>query len=156
MLSAAVASLLLASATGAELRTAPGKKIFGQYIVRMHKSETAEDMKHHISLMREELHEDMEVMHVYNHLQNGLGYSTKLTEKALEKLMKVEGVSFIEEDSVVDINDCQKESNPDWGLARVNHRNYTATTTYTYDYTTGSAGTNIVRTPVIFSSQPSL
>eukprot|EP00604_Paraphysomonas_vestita_P002678 CAMPEP_0174818078 /NCGR_PEP_ID=MMETSP1107-20130205/679_1 /TAXON_ID=36770 /ORGANISM="Paraphysomonas vestita, Strain GFlagA" /LENGTH=306 /DNA_ID=CAMNT_0016029445 /DNA_START=2352 /DNA_END=3272 /DNA_ORIENTATION=- len=50
---------------------------------------------------------------------------------------------YIEEDQMVYLNDCQQESNPDWGLARVNHHNYVSTNTYTYDYTTGGTGAGV-------------
>ncbi|CAE7704078.1 SP2, partial [Symbiodinium microadriaticum] len=35
------------------------------------------------------------------------------------------------------------EQDPEWGLARVNHHNYSFSTTYTYDYTTGHSGANV-------------
>ena len=139
-----IASALLASASAApELKIAPGKKIAGQYIVRLQKSESVADMKEHISHLQGELGPDMEVLNMWTQLTNGLGYSTKLTARGLERMLKEDVVQFIEEDQVVDLNDCVQEQNPDWGLARVNHHNYSATTTYTYDYTTGHSGANV-------------
>jgi aqualysin 1 len=143
MINAIFGALLLTSASGAELRSAPGKKIADHYIVRLHESETVADMKAHIAHMQGEFHADMELQNMYTNIHHGLGYSARLGPNALAKLMKEDIVNYIEEDQVVDLNDCQKESNPDWGLARVNHRNYTKETTYTYDYTTGKSGANV-------------
>lgn len=54
-----------------------------------------------------------------------------------------EHVQFIEEDQEVSLNDCVSQSDEDWGTARINHRNYNRTQTYTYDYTTGASGANV-------------
>jgi subtilisin family serine protease len=72
-----------------------------------------------------------------------LGFSARLTPRVLEALIADSRLMYIEEDQVVSLDACNSESNPDWGLARANHHNYTYVQTYTYDYTTGATGENI-------------
>jgi len=87
----------------------------------------------------------MRTMHVYSALSefNFNGFSAHLSSKGLELLMKFPDILTIEQDQVVTTNTCSSESNPDWGLARVNHRNYTEGVSYTYDYTNGGDGAGI-------------
>lgn len=145
MFKAVLVSAALAYSTAAELRAAAGKKIFGQYIVRLHDNEKVDTLRDHIQEMQEALGGDMEPMFTYESLaeHNFVGYATKLSSFGLDVVMKQDIVDYVEEDQVVDINDCQSESNPDWGIARANHHNYSYTNTYTYDYTTGNTGNNV-------------
>mmetsp|Transcript_24962 Transcript_24962/g.36823 ORF Transcript_24962/g.36823 Transcript_24962/m.36823 type:complete len:401 (-) Transcript_24962:166-1368(-) len=145
MFKAVLVSAALAYSTAAELRAAAGKKIFGQYIVRLHDNEKVDTLRDHIQEMQEALGGDMEPMFTYESLAEHkfVGYATKLSSFGLDVVMKQDIVDYVEEDQVVDINDCQSESNPDWGIARANHHNYSYTNTYTYDYTTGNTGNNV-------------
>lgn len=140
----AVVSTILALATGAELRTASnGKAIFGQYVVRLGDHETMDGLDDHLANMRNVLGSDMETLFVYKNLGNFVGYSAKLSYKGLEAVLKDERVSFVEEDQVISLDQCKSEANPDWGLARINERNYTATGTYNYDYSVGKTGAGV-------------
>jgi serine protease len=58
-------------------------------------------------------------------------------------LLASDVVSYVEEDQTRNIIDCQSESNPAWGLARTNVRDYNVSKTYTYDYSTGSTGAGV-------------
>mmetsp|Transcript_1759 Transcript_1759/g.2758 ORF Transcript_1759/g.2758 Transcript_1759/m.2758 type:complete len:404 (+) Transcript_1759:59-1270(+) len=140
-------AMVAATASAAELlKAAGGKHIRGQYIVRLRDSESVESLRSHIARMREALGMDeLEPLHVYENMVNykNVGYAAKLSERALTRLLEEDIVSFIEEDREVTIGDCQEQSNPVWGLARTNHRDYNASATYTYDYTTGATGKGV-------------
>lgn len=125
--------------------THEGKKIPDQYIIRLQNKLTLNGLNDHISKMKDLLGNNIEVLHVYDHFvdHNFVSYSAKLSAVGLATILRQDGVVFVEEDGVASINDCQSESNPDWGLARANHHNYSYTQTYTYDYTTGATGENV-------------
>lgn len=132
--------------SAADLRQAqPGKKIADQYIVRLKENFDRQALKEHISEISKLIPGDFHPFHVYENLADHkqASYSVKLTPRGLERMLQNEHVSFIEEDMEVNINDCISQTDEDWGGARVNHRNYTQTQTWTYDYTTGKTGANI-------------
>mmetsp|Transcript_16711 Transcript_16711/g.27919 ORF Transcript_16711/g.27919 Transcript_16711/m.27919 type:complete len:401 (+) Transcript_16711:37-1239(+) len=145
MKKATIASLAV-MASGAELRLAPAdKKIMNSYIVSLDDSFDRAALKQHVDEMHNKLHNDFEPSHLYENLADHklAAYAVKLTESGLERVLKSEHVTFVEEDQVVSLNDCVSQSNADWGTERVNVRNYNYTRPYTYDYTTGDSGLNI-------------
>lgn len=146
MFKVVLASGALALSSAAELRSAAnGKSIFGQYLVRLNDDATLSGLKQHVSKMSDVLGDDMETLHVYEHMvgNNFAGYAAKLSRRGLEALLQDSDVMYVEEDQVVSLDECRAESNPDWGLARINERNYTATGVYNYDYTVGATGVGI-------------
>jgi hypothetical protein len=145
MIYSILAAALISSVSSAELKTASnGKKIPSQYIIRLNPSETATSLKSHIMEMKSKFGTDVEELNVYENLGPAffMGYSAKLNSRALEGVLRDSRIMYVEEDQIAQINDCQEQSNPDWGLARTNWKNYTSTATFNYDYTTGASGSN--------------
>lgn len=121
------------------------KAIDNQYIIKLNNA-VGTTLKERVERIREAVGEDhMRAMHVYSSLaDHGFpAFSAHLSDAGLKLLQEHADVLTIEQDQVVSINDCTSESNPDWGLARVNHRNYTDSSTYTYDYSNGGDGTGV-------------
>jgi serine protease len=146
MIYSILAAALISSVSSAELKTASnGKKITSQYIIRLNPSETATSLKSHIMEMKSKFGTDVEELNVYENLGPAffMGYSAKLNSRALEGVLRDSRIMYVEEDQIAQINDCQEQSNPDWGLARTNWKNYTSTATFNYDYTTGASGSNV-------------
>lgn len=144
LLTSALATISMVS--GAEFKRAQnGKAIFSQYLIRLNPDQDVSALREHIAELKQQLGADFETLDVYENLgpKNFLGYAAKLSSAGLQLLLRNGKVMYVEEDQVVHLNDCQQETNPDWGLARTNHRNYDATVTYTYDYTTGSTGLGV-------------
>lgn len=140
------ASAALAS-VGAVGVTTPsnGKAIENQYIVRLN-PQVGTTLKARVERIQEALGADnMKTMHVYSALaeHNFAGFSAHLTDAGLALLQRHTDILSIEQDQVVNINDCQQETQADWGLSRVNHRNFTESSTYTYDYADGADGTGV-------------
>jgi len=130
---------------GAELKTAPnGKAIASQYIIRMNPDQTVTGLRAHIKEMQSRLGREMETTSVYEALGNlFLGYSARLTPRALEALISDPRLMYIEEDQVVSLNACQEQKNPDWGTARVGNANYTAVGAWSYNYLDGGSGLGV-------------
>jgi subtilisin family serine protease len=144
MFKTALLSSVAAAAALSVTEPRNGASIDGQYIVRLDAS--GEALSARVAAIQAALGtEHMATMHVYNALaqHDFVAFSARLTKAGVQLLQAREGILAIEMDQVVNINDCQSESNPDWGIARTNYRNYTSTATYTYDYTTGSSGSGI-------------
>jgi subtilisin family serine protease len=144
--SAVLSSFFLTSVTSlAEYHSHEGKKIPNQFIIRLENKLHLNGLQDHIEKMKEVLGNDIEILHVYDHFvdHNLVSYSAKLSAIGLATILRQDGVVYVEEDGIASINDCLTESNPDWGLARANHHNYSYTQTYTYDYTTGATGENV-------------
>jgi subtilisin family serine protease len=142
----AIIATLAVVATGADLREAqPTKKIVNSYIVRLSDDFDRVALKEHVAEMRKALPGDFEPFHVFDNLADHqkASYSVKLTARGLERMLQNEHVKFVEEDQVVSLSDCQSQSGEDWGTARINHRDYNSSKTYTYDYTTGASGVNV-------------
>lgn len=138
--------LLALGASATELRTAPvGKKLFGQYIVRLKDSENLESLRTHIAAMKSMLGDDMEELFVYENLAayGYNAYSTKLSAPALQILMKQDNIFAVEEDQVVSINECLTEKDADWGLVRTSVRNYTRGVDTTYNYPSTGDGEGV-------------
>jgi aqualysin 1 len=145
MKSIIASSLLVSSTMGAELKTAQnGKAIASQYIIRMNPDQSVTGMRAHIKEMQSRLGREMETTSVYEALGNlFLGYSARLTPRALEALISDPRLMYIEEDQVVSLDACNQEPNADWGLARVGNANYNATGSFSYPYVDGGSGLGV-------------
>lgn len=127
--------------------SANAKVIEDQYIIKLN-SRVGTSLKQRVEKFQEAIGGEMRVMHMYSALaEHGFqAFSAHLSSTGLKALMEHSDILTVEKDQVVTTNgagDCESESSPDWGLARVNHRNFTETSTYTYDYTTGGDGAGI-------------
>jgi len=132
--------------TGAEYKTAQnGKAIFSQYLIRLNPDQDRNSLHTHLEELKLQLGSDFEVLDRYDSMSPShfLGYAAKLSSVGVQLLLKNSKVMYVEEDQTVHLNDCQQETNPDWGLARTNYHNYDTTQTYTYDYTTGATGAGV-------------
>jgi len=145
MKSILASSLLAATVSGAEFKTAQnGKAIASSYIVKLNSDQSVTTLRQHIREMQTRLPREMETTSVYEALgSNFLGYAAKLTPRALETLLSDSRISYIEEDQEVSINVCNSQANPDWGLARVSNSNYNATGTFTFQYATNGDGVGV-------------
>jgi subtilisin family serine protease len=142
---ALIVSSLLAGSMGAELKTAQnGKAIASQYIIRLNPDQSVTGLRAHIKEMQSRLGREMETTSVYEALGSFfLGYSARLTPRALETLMSDSRLMYIEEDQVVTLNACNTENDADWGPARVGNANYTTTGPFTYTYPDGGSGADV-------------
>jgi hypothetical protein len=135
-------SALTAAVSGADLRLAPKNKLVpNTYVVRLVDEYDRHHLDTHISEMRSHFPiEDFLTDHIYGALadHHRASYSVKLTPKSLKELLSHPGVKFIEEDEVVSLADCRSQTDEDWGTARINHKNYNSSQSYSYDYTTGN------------------
>eukprot|EP00341_Mesodinium_pulex_P009707 CAMPEP_0116950772 /NCGR_PEP_ID=MMETSP0467-20121206/39681_1 /TAXON_ID=283647 /ORGANISM="Mesodinium pulex, Strain SPMC105" /LENGTH=404 /DNA_ID=CAMNT_0004635607 /DNA_START=20 /DNA_END=1234 /DNA_ORIENTATION=+ len=142
-----VAASAMLATTGALSVTVPanGKVIENQYIVKL-SPQVGTSLKARVERIQEAIGADhMKTMHVYSALadHNFAAFSAHITPAGLEVLQRHGDILTIEQDQVVSLSDCQSETDPDWGLARVNHRNYTSSGTYTYDYADGADGAGV-------------
>lgn len=90
--------------------------------------------------------EHMEVLGTFDALaKHGFkAFSAKLSPVGLSFMFAHNMTLDIEKDQIVTIDDCQAQTDPDWGLARTNERgSYDDTAVHTYQYTTGKSGTNV-------------
>jgi subtilisin family serine protease len=74
--------------------------------------------------------------HVYAHAIHG--FAARMSEEQALKLSQDDRVSFVEEDSIVEA--IATQTNPPWGLSRLDQRDLPLNTTYSY--TTTGAGVN--------------
>ncbi|CAM9122743.1 unnamed protein product, partial [Ectocarpus fasciculatus] len=122
-----------------------GKPIENQYIIKLNR-QIGSSLKARVERIQEAIGADhMKTMHVYSALaeHNFAAFAAHLTPAGLERLSAHTDILTIEQDQIVNINDCVTETGAEWGLDRVNHRNYTESSTYTYDYTTGADGNGV-------------
>lgn len=125
---------------------ANGRPVFERYIVRLADDSKVEALREHVQAVRTHLGISEDHVSVFENLaeHKTVGYAIKLSKVGVEFLSRHSDVVSIEEDQEVFLHDsCVSEKNPDWGLARINHHNYTSSSTYTYDYTTGSTGAGV-------------
>jgi serine protease len=142
----AIIASLAVGASGVELHKAhPSKKIVNSYIVRLQDGLDRHSLARHVAEMKENLPGDFEPFHLFENMADRArpAYAVKLTDRGLERMLKNDRVKFIEEDQTVSLNDCVSQSGEDWGTARINHRNYNSSRSYTYDYTTGASGNGV-------------
>ncbi|TGJ84926.1 hypothetical protein E0Z10_g3835 [Xylaria hypoxylon] len=137
MRSAALLALLPLAFAAPSRRSSPaplhvprstGKNLVeGKYIVKLYDD-----------IVTNSLHTAMaaEPDHVYN-VPGFKGFASALTAEEIESLQNHPDVEFIEQDSIMSINDYVTQSAPTWGLSRISHKSRTATG-YVYDSTAGT------------------
>lgn len=82
--------------------------------------------------------------HVYKHAING--FSVEMSEADAEEMAQDYRVLFVEEDGVVTADATQ--SNPPWGLDRIDQRNRPLSATYTYNWTGSGVRAYIIDTGI--------
>jgi subtilisin family serine protease len=85
-----------------------------------------------------------EIQHVYQHALNG--FSIKMSEQAAEALSNDFRVAYIEEDGIVTADATQ--SNPPWGLDRIDQRNLPLSATYTFNWTGSGVRAYVIDTGI--------
>lgn len=82
--------------------------------------------------------------HVFQHAING--FSVEMTEAEAEKLSEDFRVKFIEEDTVVSLDATQ--TNPPWGLDRIDQRNLPLNATYNFNWTGAGVRVYVIDTGI--------
>lgn len=82
--------------------------------------------------------------HVYQHALNG--FAIEMSEAEAETLSQDFRVKFVEEDGVVTADTTQ--SNPPWGLNRIDQRNLPLNTTYNYNWTGAGVRAYVIDTGI--------
>ena len=121
------------------------KKIENNYVVVLDDSVIGERGEYSIA---DYMAEDMartyrgKLKHVYKHAING--FSVEMSEADAEEMAQDYRVLFVEEDGVMTTDATQ--TNPPWGLDRIDQRNRPLSATYTYNWTgSGFAFTSSTR-----------
>lgn len=81
---------------------------------------------------------------VYQHALNG--FAVEMSEQAAERLSQDFRVSFVEEDGIVTADTTQ--TNPPWGLDRIDQRNRPLSGTYTYNWTGSGVRAYVIDTGI--------
>jgi subtilisin family serine protease len=84
---------------------------------------------------------------VYQHALNG--FAVEMTEAQAEALSNDFRVKFVEEDSIVTADATQ--SNPPWGLDRIDQRNRPLNATYTFNWTGAGVRVYVIDTGILTS-----
>ena len=82
--------------------------------------------------------------HVYQHAING--FALEMTEQEAEALSQDFRVKYVEEDGVVTLDTTQ--TNPPWGLDRIDQRNRPLSGTYTYNWTGSGVRAYVIDTGI--------
>jgi subtilisin family serine protease len=105
------------------------------------------NLHQHLEELQNALGNEMQIQYVYENLGQELGYSSKLTPRALEILLQIDSIKYVEEDQIAMHADCKTQYNCLWGLLRSSNRNYTdgydSQDRYQYDYTTSKTGLGV-------------
>jgi Subtilisin-like serine proteases len=123
------------------------KKIQNNYIVVLDDSVVGERGEYSIAGY---MADDMARMYrgklknVYKHALNG--FSVEMSEEDAETMSQDYRVLFVEEDGVVTADTTQ--SNPPWGLDRIDQRNLPLSATYTYNWTGSGVRAYIIDTGI--------
>jgi subtilisin family serine protease len=84
------------------------------------------------------------VKHVYKHALNG--FSAEMSEADAEAMSQDYRVAFVEEDSIMTADATQ--TNPPWGLDRIDQRNLPLNATYNYNWTGAGVRVYIIDTGI--------
>lgn len=123
------------------------KKIENNYVVVFDDSVIGERGDYSIA---EYMAEDMarnyrgKLKHVYKHALNG--FSVEMSEEDAEKMAQDYRVLFVEEDGIFTTDATQ--TNPPWGLDRIDQRNRPLSATYTYNWTGSGVRVYVIDTGI--------
>jgi len=84
------------------------------------------------------------IKHVYQHALNG--FAAEMSEEDAERLSEDFRVKFVEEDSVMTADATQ--TNPPWGLDRIDQRNLPLNATYNYNWTGSGVRVYVIDTGI--------
>jgi subtilisin family serine protease len=124
------------------------KKIENNYVVVLDDSVVGERGDYSIA---DYMAEDMartyrgKLKHVYKHALNG--FSVEMSEEDAEKMAQDYRVLFVEEDGIVTTDATQ--TNPPWGLDRIDQRNRPLSATYTYNWTGSGVRVYVIDTGIL-------
>jgi len=120
-------------------------KIDGQYIVIYHENTTEDVMVRHTKLY--DAYENNEVTHIYNINNEFKGFSAKLDDESVQKLLDDPLVKEFYNDITVsiDANSCgsSQANAPSWGLGRTSCWGSNTRTAFYYDQNTGGSGVDV-------------
>ena len=85
-----------------------------------------------------------QLMHLYQHAING--FAVEMTPEEAEALSQDFRVAYVEEDGIVTADTTQ--SNPPWGLDRIDQRNRPLSATYTYNWTGSGVRAYVIDTGI--------
>src|SRR5918993_233956 len=126
------------------------KKIENNYVVVLDDSVIGERGDYSIAgYMAEDMARTYrgKLKHVYKHAING--FSVEMSEEDAEKMAQDYRVLFVEEDGVVTTDATQ--SNPPWGLDRIDQRDRPLSGTYTYNWTGSGVRVYVIDTGILTS-----
>ncbi|KAI2636047.1 proteinase T-like protein [Xylaria nigripes] len=119
------------------------KLVDGKYIVKLHDNADANSV--HASMVT------AEPDHIYD-VPGFKGFASALSQDEVKALQNNPDVDFIEQDSVVSINDYIAQSNAPWGLGRISHRSGTGS--YVYDDSAGAGTCSYIIDTGIYTAHP--
>ena len=129
-----------------KVRKSP-KKIDNNYIVVLDNTVVGEQGDYSIAgYMADDMARiyNGKVKHVYKHAMNG--FSVEMSEADAEAMAQDYRVLFVEEDGVINADATQ--SNPPWGLDRIDQRNLPLNATYNYNWTGSGVRVYVIDTGI--------
>lgn len=123
------------------------KKIENNYVVVFDDSVIGERGDYSIAdYMAEDMARNYrgKLKHVYKHALNG--FSVEMSEEDAEKMAQDYRVLFVEEDGIFTTDATQ--TNPPWGLDRIDQRNRPLSATYTYNWTGSGVRVYVIDTGI--------
>jgi serine protease len=124
------------------------KKIENNYVVVLDDSVIGERGENSIAgYMAEDMARTYrgKLKHVYKHAING--FSVEMSEADAEAMAQDYRVLFVEEDGIVTTDATQ--TNPPWGLDRIDQRNRPLSATYTYNWTGSGVRVYVIDTGIL-------